>query len=184
MSTTESLTPVLVDAKPKRRWHVPLLALLSGQRVGSLTLHALLAWPVALLPSLGLLCLVYALLWLLDVDPTVFQPPERQATFKDFFGAVVFAPLVETLLQGVLLWALSLMSHRPRFVAVASGLLWGAIHGAQGLIWFFGTAWTFYVLSASYLAWRPLGWRRAFFAAALPHALINLTAMAVVFAGR
>lgn len=160
-----------------------LRGLAAGRRAGSLLMHGLLAWPVALLPSVGLLCLVYGLLWLLGVDAAVFRPPERQATFDDFFGAVIFAPLVETLLQGVLLWALSLMSQRPRFVAVASGLLWGVLHGAQGLIWFFGTAWTFYILSASYLAWRPLGWRRAFVAAALPHALINLTGMAPVFAG-
>jgi hypothetical protein len=157
--------------------------LVAGRRAGSLLVHCLLAWLVALLLSLGFVNLVHGLLWLLDVDATVFQAPDRQATFKEFFGTVAFAPLVETLLLGALLWVLSLMSRRPRFVAVASSLLWGALHGAFGLIWFFGTAWSFYIFSVSYLAWRPQGWRHAFVAAALPHALINLTAMALLFAG-
>lgn len=180
MAAIESPYPLVTDTAPRQRWHAPLLALLSARRAGSLTQHVLLAWPVALLPSVALLGLVYGLLQLLGIDSTTFAPPERQVTAWQVFGVVVFAPLVETLLLGAGLWLLTRLSRRPLFVATASSALWGCAHGVSGLIWFAGTFWTFYVLSCCYLAWRPVAWWRAYVAAAVPHALINLTAMGML----
>ncbi len=111
---------------------------------------------------------------------TGFAPPDREASFKDFFLALIFAPLAETLLLSGLLWLLGILSKRPLFIAAAASVLWGAVHGAQGLMWFLPASWAFYVLSCSYLAWRPLGFGKAFVVAALPHALVNLTAMTLI----
>lgn len=180
MPVLESSPPFNAEAASAQRWHTRLLALLSAQRAGSLTLHCLLAWPVALLPSLALLGLAYGLLELLGIDSTTFEPPDRQVTPGQVFSAVVFAPLVETLLLGAGLWLLTRLSRRPLFVAGASSVLWGCLHGASGLIWFAGTFWSFYIFSCSYLAWRPSSWWRAYVAAAAPHALINLTAMGML----
>lgn len=172
------------SAAPPPRWHAALLAIVTARRAPSLAMHGLLAWPVALLPSAALLGLSCGLALALGVDVSGLMPPDRQATFKDFFGSVILAPPAETLLLGLLLWLLSRMSRRPLFIAAASGVLWGCAHGALAALWFFGTFWSFYVFSCAYLAWRPQGWGRAFAAAALPHALVNLTAMAVIFLDR
>lgn len=180
MPALESSPPILAEAGSQQRWLAPLRALVSAQRAGSLTRHCLLAWPVALLPSLALVSLVYGLLQLLGIDSSTFEPPPRRLTMGQVLSAVVFAPLVETLVLGGGLWLLSRLSHRPLFVAAASSVLWGCLHGASGLIWFFGTFWSFYVFSCSYLAWRPSSWWRAYAVAAAPHALINLTAMGLL----
>jgi len=183
MPGLETSPTTLTEAPPAKRWQAPLLALLSARRAGSLPLHCLVAWPLALLPSAVFVGLARGLMHLLGVDPTPFAAPDREASIKEFFGMVVFAPLVETVLLGGLLWLLSLMSNRPLFVAVAASVLWGALHGAFGLLWFFGTFWSFYIFSCSYLAWRPQAWWKAFTAAALPHALINATAFALLSLG-
>lgn len=166
-------------ATSTKRWHAPLRTLVSAQRAGPLWFHCLLAWPAGLLPSVALLGLAHVMAALLGLDAAAFQPPARVLSVGEFFSGVVFAPVVETLMLGGLLWLLSRLSPQPLFVAAMSGLLWGALHGTFGLLWFFGTAWTFYVLGCCYLAWRPQGWWKAFVAAALPHALINLTALSM-----
>lgn len=181
MSVLAPLPTVPTEEEPRTSWPSLLLALVTARRAPSLTLHCLLAWPVALLPSAAFVGLAYGLAVALGVDTTAFAPPDREASFKDFFGAVVFAPLAETLLLGGLLWLLGRLSSQPLFIAAVSGVLWGGLHGAHGLLWFFGTFWSFFVLSCGYLAWRPLGFGRAFAAATLPHMLINLTAMMLVW---
>ena len=153
---------------------------MSARRAGSLTLHCLLAWPVALLPSVALVSVAYGLAGLLGIDAMSFAAPDREASFWEFFGCVFLAPCIETFLLAGLLALLSRASSRPLFIAAVSGVLWGALHGMYGLMWFFGTFWSFYVMSCSYLAWRPLGYWQAFAAAAVPHALLNLTVMSLV----
>ncbi|MGQ3054784.1 MAG: hypothetical protein ACT6S0_23600 [Roseateles sp.] len=166
----------MAPATPTKRWHALLLALVTARRAGSLTLHCLLAWPAALLPSAAFIGVAYGLGLALGIDMAFFEAPEREGTFKEFFGMVVFAPLVETLLLAGLLALLSRMSRRPVFVAAASSVLWGCLHGSFGLLWLVGTFWSFYIFSCSYLAWRAQAWWKAYVAAALPHAVLNLTA--------
>jgi len=93
------------------------------------------------------------------------------------FSAVVVAPVVETALLGLLVRGLLKLSSRPIFVATISALTWGALHGAFGLLWFFGTVWSFFVFSCAYIGWRERSSREAFIAAAAPHALVNLVVM-------
>jgi hypothetical protein len=81
----------------------------------------------------------------------------------------------ETLL---LAFVLNILSNwiKPKLpVAAISALLWGGLHGLYAPIWFFGTVWSFFVFSCAFLAWRERSFRAAFVAAALPHALVNLT---------
>jgi hypothetical protein len=159
-----------------------VLDVVSARRAGSLLRHCLLAWLTGLLPSIGFLALAHGVLALLGIDSAPFQRDDVVPTFKAAFYAVAIAPLVETLLLGALLWLLSLLSPRPLFVAAVSGVLWGCVHGRLGLLAFFGTFWSFYVFSCSYLAWRPLGWWKAVVVAVLPHALDNLILMLLLLA--
>ena len=138
------------------------------------------AFPIALFPSAAIYSLVYASLQAAGVDPTHFQPPVRTGGMSGWFGAVVFAPFVETLLLAAVLSILLKLTNRKVFIAVASGLLWGALHATFGLLWFFGTVWSFFVLSCAYLGWQGRSFREAFAAAWVPHVLVNLSAMAVI----
>ena len=75
------------------------------------------------------------------------------------------------------------LTPRPGIVAGISAICWGLLHGLKAPLWFFGTAFSFFVFSCAYLWWRQVSFRHAFAAAALPHALINATVMTLVFAG-
>jgi hypothetical protein len=140
-------------------------------------LHCLVAFPLALLPSLALLGAVYWLLLLLGVNTAELNAPGFKPTVGEFASSVLFAPLAETLLLAGGLRLLSALTANTMLVAAISGLLWGALHATFGVIWFFGTVWSFFVFSCLYLTWRKVSFKHAYVAAAVPHALINLTAL-------
>lgn len=180
MSSAELNLAAAPVSRWTRLWRL-VLDIVSARRAGSLPLHCLLAWLVAELLSESSLGVVRGLCRIFGIDTASFDSPEPQATLEQLLSAVIRAPLSETLVLAGLLWLLCKASSRPLFVATASGLLWGCLHGAFGLLWFVGVFWCFYVYSCSYLAWRPCGYWRAFCAAAVPHALGNLGVMAQVF---
>ncbi len=97
---------------------------------------------------------VYLLLPAVGVDTSGIQPPSRSATASELFGAVVFAPVVETYLLALLLGALLRLGIRPLFGAVVSAVLWGALHASIAPLWFFGTVWSFFVFSCAFIGWR------------------------------
>jgi len=133
-----------------------------------------------MLPSIALYTAARSAALAMGIDIRSIEAPARDASVGEFIGAVVLAPIGETLLLGLLLWALSRLSSRPVFIACVAAALWGGLHGSLGALWFFGTFWSFYVFSCSYLAWRPQAYWKAFVVAAAPHALINLSAMLAV----
>jgi hypothetical protein len=159
----------------------PLQAFLFGPTM-PLWRWCLIAWPVAMLPSLLLVMLVHAALGMWGVDADALSPPVFGTTWAMLVLVVVVAPLLETLLLAVGVWLLTLILRRRAAVVLSSALLWGLLHGMQSPLWFFGTVWSFYVFSAGYVAWRRVSFGHAFAAAAVPHALINLTVMALVVA--
>lgn len=114
------------------------------------------------------------------LDSRSLLPPERIISLPEVLGTVVFAPLVETLLLAGTLKLVADFTQNPLRLAVCSALIWGVFHGLFGALWFFGTVWSFFVFSCAYLAWRKCSFSHAYFAAALPHMLINATAMAAL----
>jgi hypothetical protein len=135
---------------------------------------------VAAVPSAAIYSVVNASLQAAGVDLTHLEPPVRTGSMREWFGAVLFAPFVETLLLAAVLSLLHKLSDRKVFIAVASGLLWGALHATFGVLWFFGTTWSFFVLSCAYLGWHGRSPRKAFAAAWFPHVLVNLSAMTII----
>jgi hypothetical protein len=140
----------------------------------------LIAWPLAMVPSLMLVMLLHGLLGWWGIDPDTLSPPVFGTSWGMLFLVVVVAPVLETLLLAVGVWLLSRLVRRPAIVVLLSAIGWGLLHGVQSPLWFFGTVWSFYVFSAGYVAWRRVSFGHAFAAAAVPHALINLTVMALV----
>ena len=121
---------------------------------------------------------------LAHIDVTRFTPPQTSTSVAGFFGTVFFAPIVETYILAVLITILSSFIQNKFHVAIVSGLLWGIGHAAFGLLWFFAPAWIFFVLTCSYMAWREKSFKHAYFAAFIPHALNNATAVIAVYLGR
>jgi hypothetical protein len=77
-----------------------------------------------------------------------------------------------------------LATRRRQVLALLSALAWGGAHAWFHPLWFFGTVWSFYVFSRGWLAWQPVSYKHAFGAAALPHALVNSSALLMQFFAR
>jgi hypothetical protein len=150
----------------------------------SLTRYCLFAIPLSLIPSITLLALVWVVFTLLGVDPKFMAPPEREATVSTFFGAVIFAPIVETFLLAVGIQVIKSFSSNVVRIGLASAGVWGCLHALFGFMWFFGVVWSFFVWSCGYMAWQSVSKRHAFIAAAIPHAAVNALAMLALFLGQ
>lgn len=142
--------------------------------------YCLIAFPVALIPSLALSAAAAQVLVWAGVNVDLIGAPALKATFAEALGAIVVSPLAETLLLALILVVLSLLSSRVAFVALVSAIAWGCAHALFGAFWFFGTVWSFFVFSCAYLHWRKASFGKAFLAASIPHALINSTVMVLI----
>ena len=141
--------------------------------------YCLLAFPLALIPSVAIYGAAESIARALGADLSRLRPPDHEVTLFSAFGIIVFAPAVETLLLAGGLSILQKFFSLRVHAAVASAVAWGIVHGLQGPLWFFGVVWSFFVFSCAFQAWRKWGFGRAYLAAAVPHALINLTAFAM-----
>ena len=158
---------------PRRAWFAP--------RSGSFLEYSLVAWHVALIPSLVLVVLTYAIFSGAGADVAALQKPARDIAQRNVWMTVLVAPLIESLLLALGIRLLSLVTKHREAIAILSALAWGALHAAFYPMWFFGTVWSFYVFSRGYLAWRPVSYKHALGAAAVPHALVNSSALLMQF---
>jgi hypothetical protein len=147
----------------------------------SLPEYCLIAWHVALIPSILLVVISFAVFSGVGVDTAAIQKPAREIAQRNLWIAVLVAPVVETLVLAVGLRLIGLLTKNREAVAFMSALAWGALHASFYPLWFFGTAWSFYVFSRGYLAWRQVSVKHALGAAAVPHALVNSSALLVQF---
>lgn len=138
----------------------------------------------ALVAALGSLALASAAHYV-GIAATGVEPPGPTYSmgWLDFFGVAIFAPLLETALLVVVLGALSRSRFRPLAVAALAALLGAGLHGLLYPLWFFGTVWSLFVFSCAYLAWRTHSAKFGFWAAALPHALLNSAAFLLMTPG-
>lgn len=123
----------------------------------------------------GSLLLVSAAFWLRGGMPDGSEGPTVTASWLHFVGVVVFSPLVETWLLVHLLRWVQRFGTGPGIAALVGALTWGGLHGLLFPMWFFGTVWSFFVFSSAVLAWQQTSAKHAFWAAALPHVIINAT---------
>jgi hypothetical protein len=146
--------------------------------------YCLIAWPLALVPSILLAALAYALFSGAGADMAVIQKPMRDVAQRKLWIALLAAPLIETLLLALGIRLIQLFTKHRETIAITSALGWGALHASFYPIWFFGTVWSFYVFSRGYLAWRPVSVKHELGAAAVPHALVNSSALLMQFLAR
>jgi hypothetical protein len=150
----------------------------------SFTFDCLFAWHVALIGSLLLVILAHTIFAGAGADVSALQKPPLELKPRNLWMAVLLAPLIETVVLGLVLRALEYLPVHRQWLAVISALAWGGAHAWFHPLWFFGTVWSFYVFSRGWLAWRAVSYKHAFGAAALPHALVNSSALLMQFFAR
>ena len=150
----------------------------------SFSIDCLFAWHVALLGSVLLVVAAHAFFASTGADVGALQKPPVPLKPRSVWMAALVAPLVETAVLGLVLRALSFTRLHRQWLAVVSALAWGAAHAWFHPLWFFGTVWSFYVFSRGWLAWQPVSYKHAFGAAALPHALVNSSALLMQYFAR
>ncbi len=89
------------------------------------------------------------------------------------FLLVVLAPLVETLIMGVVLVVLVRLAG-PTLAVLLSAIGWGAAHSLAAPIWGLVIWWPFLIFSTLFVAWRQRSLLLAFLMASGAHALQNL----------
>lgn len=151
------------------------------ERGSSWFFDCIVAWTVALIGSVMLVLAVHSLFSSAGVDVSSIQKPPVELRPRNYWMAAIAAPLIETVVLGLFLWVLQFATRRRQLLAVLSALAWGGAHASFHPLWFFGTVWSFYVFSRAWLAWQPVSYKHAFGAAALPHALVNSSALAMQF---
>ena len=148
---------------------------------GSFTWYCVLAWHAALIPTILILLAAHALFASAGADVETLQKPAREIAQRSVWITLIVAPLVETAVLALLVSALARFIANPNVVAAICALAWGGLHATFYPLWFFGVVWSFFVFSRGYLAWRPVSYKHAFGAAAVPHALVNSSALLLQF---
>jgi hypothetical protein len=171
--TTASGTAPL-PSEPKRRLdrfvrYVQAVCSLRGWvllgRIGTLSL---LAWA----PSAVVAYLVHVLF------PAQSNPDIFSNSFQFFIGAIVVAPLLETLAMRYAFRLLRKFTQRYVPLATISAIFWVPFH-AMYAGWGVHAAWPFFILSLCYLSLEPLSLWRAMWVTALIHAGCNALSYAL-----
>ncbi len=162
---TTGITETVEPVKPQM-W---LLRRLFDTRI-SMRRYVLRTGLISLLPSL-------ALTFILALSGIITE--ESGPTFEGSpLGLIVFivivGPPIETLLMGLVLRILSLITKRSIPLAAMSAFVWACLHSIAAPAWGLGVIWPFFVFSCSYLAWRQRAWWRAILVTSCVHAFQNL----------
>jgi hypothetical protein len=148
---------------------------------GSFAFYCVVAWHAALIPTILILLVAHAWFESSGVDVESLQKPAREIARRSVWITAIVAPVVETAVLALVVTALARFIRNANVVAAISALAWAGLHAAFYPMWFFGVVWSFFVFSRGYLAWRPVSYKHAFGAAAVPHALVNSSALLMQF---
>lgn len=138
-------------------------------------------WPAATVPAFALNVGAVKLATALGHPPSAAPLADfgSRGLLLDLALVVAVAPVVETLLMGLLLALLRRLAGPGPAAAIASGLAWGLMHSLAVPLWGVPTGWIFFVLSAAYLSWRECSLPHAIGVASAVHALNNATGLAL-----
>lgn len=138
--------------------------------------YCLLAYIAAAIPSLILLNIQSLIIDYFKL--ALPMPPLHDSTWQTFLKGGLIGPAIETLLLILTIMLVKKFTPNILVISISVGILWGAAHGMQSLIWIGNTAWYFYIFSIAYINWLPKSFIKAYFAATVPHIMINLSAFA------
>ena len=146
--------------------------------------YSLLVLALSTIPAIVIVITVRFGMTYAGLNVARFAPPPTTTSIAQAVGAIVIAPVIETFLLAVLITILSSFISNKVHVALVSGLIWGLGHAVFGLLWFFGPAWIFFILTCAFIAWREKSFKHAYFAAFAPHALNNALGILAVHLGK
>lgn len=155
--------------------------MLIGGRVEPFLRHLCIVLPLALIPAAVLVGLVTLASHFVLGDLSDYARPMPSFSLANFVGTVIVAPIAETLMMAISLPLIHFYMRRIVVSALVSGLLWGLLHALITPLAFVGPAWAFFVLSASYLAWRDVSFKKAFAVAFIPHAFNNALILSALY---
>src|SRR6478736_760596 len=130
---------------------------------------------------LSRICILSLLAWVPSVAvgyfghilcPAQTNPDIFANKFQFFVGAILAAPLTETLAMRYAFLFLRKFTRRHVVLAAVSAVLWIPLHTMYAG-WGFHAAWPFFVLGLCYLSLEPLSLWRAIWVTALIHAACN-----------
>ncbi len=143
---------------------------------GSRLRYVVIAWPIATIPTLLLLPLLYAARATLHIEV-----PRIYVTHGFVVAALIAAPLIETGLMLFAYYVLGLLISRSRVLrALALAAVAALAHVVSGgWLHVFAVAWLFVVLSVALAAWLQRRARDAFIVVAAIHMLHNAVVLAI-----
>ena len=94
--------------------------------------------------------------------------------------ALVIAPPIETLIMAFFLFAGRYITNNQLRLALSCAVFWGLLHLLNSPVNGAAVIWPFYIMSRAYLAWRPLGFWKAFGVTTMIH-VANNTIPVMVF---
>jgi len=94
--------------------------------------------------------------------------------------ALVIAPPLETLIMALFFFVGRFITKNQIRLALACALFWGVLHLFNSPVNGIAVLWPFYIMSRAYLAWRPLGFWKAFGVTTMIH-VANNTIPVLVF---
>lgn len=98
------------------------------------------------------------------------------------FSLVFFAPVLETLIMGVVLMVLTSFL-RPEFAVIVSAVGWGIAHSLLAPAWGLVIWWPFLIFSTLFVVWRRHSLLMAFLVPMAVHALQNLLPALLIAGG-
>jgi hypothetical protein len=130
--------------------------------LGRVCALGLLAW----VPSTAVAYLLHVLF------PAQSSPDIFSNAFQFFVGAILVAPLLETLAMRYVFRFLKKFTQRHLILAVVSAIIWVPLH-AMYAGWGLHAAWPFFILGLCYLSLESASLWRAMWVTALIHAVCN-----------
>lgn len=147
------------------------------QKSSPFALFCVCAAVIALFGSSILLALIYLVDSLFNFGWVPSDEAETVITFADLFGYIIIAPMLETFILGFFIRLLLRIKLTHLWVCIVSAIGWSALHALIDPVNFFGTVWSFFIFSHCYLTWLDCSKRQAYYAALVPHMLLNTAVM-------
>jgi hypothetical protein len=130
--------------------------------------YAWRAWLISIIPTYVIGSIVVGVLDLPGPEIPISSP-----VFLVVF-LLYFAPVVETLIMWPILWLLRLVIRGQLWVALASAVIWGVLHGLHSVAQGLTITWGFFVFSMCFMEWEKKSRLTAIGVTALVHMLHNL----------
>lgn len=114
------------------------------------------------------------------VAPRAERPEFTGPLVVSVVGLLLISPWIETLAMWPILAILKKFTQKAVLLAVLSALTWAALHSLAQPVWGLIVVWSFFVLSASFLAWEQKSKTKAIAVTASIHMCQNLIPIALL----